>query len=312
MAPTPSEATLRAHHVFVPTDDPFQRRARLLQALWREAHELPIGAKPSGEPLGSRILLSFAKDSLANFMTDAAKRAVRAELDAARAGTSGGKLMEADRLVANLLSSQPLCFNLFGDLQDDLALAGRVFRALFPERVAEITAVRFEHSPGQGDERYTGDRSAFDVFVEHTTLAGGRGFIGIEVKYHEGLGDAPSSHKPRYDALADAMGCFAAAHRDALQKKPLQQMWRDHLLAGAMLAAADDGWSSGLYVFLHAADNTRCGRAAARYAECLTDSRTFAPLTLEHLIATLHQRASGAWVREVEDRYLGWSKLESA
>lgn len=79
-----------------------------------------------------------------------------------------------------------------------------------------------------------------------------------------------------------------------------------------MLAAADDGWASGLYVFLHAADNTRCARAAARYAECLTDARTFAPLTLEHLIATLHQHASGAWVREVEDRYLGWSKLESA
>lgn len=312
MAVTPSEATLNAHHVFVATDDAFQRRARLLQALWREVRDLPIGAKASGEPLGSRLDLSFANDSLANFMTDAAKSAVRAELDAANAGTSGGKLMEADRLVANLLSSQPLCFNLFGELQADLSLAGRVFRALYPERVAEVTAVRFEHSPGQGDERYTGDRSAFDVFVEHTTLAGARGFIGIEVKYHEGLGDAAASHKPRYDALADAMGCFAAEHRAALQKKPLQQMWRDHLLAGAMLAARDDGWASGLYVFLHAADNTRCARAAARYAECLTDARTFAPLTLEHFIATLHQYATGTWVRDVEDRYLGWSKLESA
>ena len=66
--------------------------------------------------------------------------------------------------------------------------------------------MRFEHSPGRGDARYTGDRSAFDVFVEHSTPAGARGFIGIEVKYHEGLNDAGSSDKVRYDAMADAMG----------------------------------------------------------------------------------------------------------
>jgi hypothetical protein len=80
-----------------------------------------------------------------------------------------------------------------------------VLRELFPSRIGEVTAVRFEHSPGRGDPRYTGDRSAFDVFVEHATPSGARGFVGIEVKYHEGLTEAASSHKPRYDALADAM-----------------------------------------------------------------------------------------------------------
>lgn len=55
-------ALLRHHHAFVATDDPFQRRARLLQALWREARGLPIGAKTSGDPIGSRIPLAFAKE----------------------------------------------------------------------------------------------------------------------------------------------------------------------------------------------------------------------------------------------------------
>jgi hypothetical protein len=308
MADAGLEAILRTHHVFVATDDPFQRRARLLQALWRETRGLPIGSKPSGEPLGSRLLLSFARDSLANLMSGGARAAARAEVDGA--GDGAGKLIEEDRLFANLLSSQPLCFNLFGELQADLALAGRVFRELYPERIGEVTAVRFEHSPGRGDPRYTGDRSAFDVFVEHTTPVGARGFVGIEVKYHEALNDPAAAHKPRYTELADAMGCFAQEHRTALQAKPLQQIWRDHLLAGAMLASGD-GWDTGLYVFLHAAGNTRCVRAAARYAECLTDARTFAPLTLERFIEILQRHASGTWVTELEDRYLGWSKIEA-
>lgn len=181
----------------VATDDAFQRRARLLQALWREACDLPIGAKASGEPLGSRLHLSFAKETLANFMTDAAKRAVRAELHAAKAGTSGGKLMEADRHRREPPLESAALLQPLRRAPADLSLATRVFHALYPERVAEVTAIHFEHSPGQGDERYTGDRSAFDVFVEHTTQASARGFIGIEVKYHEGLNDAPSSHKPR-------------------------------------------------------------------------------------------------------------------
>lgn len=300
---------LHAHKAFVATDDPFQRRARLLQALWREARGLPIGAKTSGDPIGSRIPLRFAKESFANFLTDAAKNAARAEL--ATAGDGAGKLIAEDRLLANLLSSQPLCFNLFGELQADRGLATRVFRELYPDRIGEVTAVRFEHSPGRGDPHYTGDRSAFGVFVEHSTPAGARGFIGIEVKYHEGLNDAASSHKVRYDALADTMGCFVAEERAALRDKPLQQIWRDHLLAGAMLGNADDRWASGLYVFLHAESNTRCVQAAARYGACLTDARTFSPLTLERLIAALHKHATGTWVSELEDRYLGWKKIDA-
>jgi hypothetical protein len=302
-------ALLQTHRAFVATDDPYQRRARLLQALWREARGLPIGAKTSGDPIGSRIPLMFARESFANFLTDAAESAARAELAAAGDGT--GKLIEEDRLLANLLSSQPLCFNLFGEVQADLGLATRVFRELFPERIGGVTAVRFEHSPRRGDARYTGDRSAFDVFVEHSTPAGARGFIGIEVKYHEGLNDAASTHKPRYDALADAMGCFVADQRAALRDKPLQQIWRDHLLAGSMLANAADGWASGLYVFLHAERNTRCVQAAARYGACLTDARTFAPLTLERMVAALKTHATGSWVAELEDRYLGWHKIDA-
>jgi PD-(D/E)XK nuclease superfamily len=101
-----SEALLRQHHVFVASDNAFQQRARLLQALWREGQGLPIGAKSNGEPLGSRIPLEMAKETLANFLTDTIRESVRRELAAVRGGSH--QLIAEERLYANLLSSQPL------------------------------------------------------------------------------------------------------------------------------------------------------------------------------------------------------------
>lgn len=296
---------LRAHDVIVSTDDAFQRRARLLQAMWRVENKLAIGERSPGVPLGSRLPLDAARESAANFMTAGAKTAVTETL----AERGSGKLIEEDRLFANLLSSQPLCFNLFGELRRDKELATRVMRVLYPGRVDAVESVQFEYSPGKSNPQYTGDRSAFDVFLEHTTPRGGRGFIGFEVKYHEGLNDDPSAHRPRYDEVAAGMECFRSDKRAALRDKPLQQLWRDHLLAGSMLSADADRWETGLYVFLHASGNTRCTRAVERYRECLSNTSTFDSLTIERLLDVLEACDAGDWVARVRDRYFGWSKI---
>jgi hypothetical protein len=47
--PSPFETLLTEHHVLVPTDNPFQRRARLLQALWRHERGLRIGEHRGAE-----------------------------------------------------------------------------------------------------------------------------------------------------------------------------------------------------------------------------------------------------------------------
>lgn len=298
---------LRAHDAFVATDNPFQRRARLLQALWREAQGLPTGAKPNGDPLGSRIPLDVAKATLANFLTDHARAAVRCELAAKGAGS--GQLIDEGRLVANLLSSQPLCFNLFAELQADPELATRVMRRLWPARVQSVSAVRFEHAPSRGDPKYTDDHSAFDVFIEHTTPAGERAFLGIEVKYHEGLDVAPARHRVRYDELTRTMRCFRAGSLEALKKKPLEQIWRDHMLLGAMLQA-DDGWSSGAYVFLYPEGNLACASAVAAYRDCLSDASTFEAITLERVLDAIEAETTARWPGAVRARYLGWSAID--
>lgn len=305
MNDVPNEV-LERHDVLVTTDSPFQRRARLLQALWREERGLPIGERRPGVPLGSRLPKAFAKESGANLMTPAALAAARREVDAMRAGS--GQKIDEDRLWANLLSSQPLAFSLFADLGTDLGLASRVFKRLWPERIAKVTTIGFEYSPGRGSPKYTADRTAFDVYVEHTTPRGGRGFIGIEVKYHEALTDAPAEQRPRYDELTRAMGCFKPDLVAGLRRKPVEQIWRDHMLAGSMLLATTD-WESGLYVFLYPEDNEPCRAAAQLYREYLSDARAFDAVTLETVVAAIARETTAPWIEEVRRRYLGWAKL---
>jgi hypothetical protein len=64
---------------------------------------------------------------------------------------SRGKLFGKPRIFNDLLSSQPLCFNLFAELRFDLALASRVVLGLTQGRFREVTEISFEHSPSRSD-----------------------------------------------------------------------------------------------------------------------------------------------------------------
>ena len=306
MAPRIPDDLLARHHVLVGSDNAFQRRARRLQALWREERQLAVGMH-RGKPLGSRIAATLARDTLANFLSDGIRDVVRHAV--LGAGRAAGQLIAEDRLFSNLLSSQPLCFNLFGEAARDVDLATQMFSRLLPERVARVVEISFEHSPGRGDSRFTGDRSAFDVFVRCVSPAGKRGFVGIEVKYHEALGDPAASHKARYDEVAVEMGCFVDA-RDALRAAPLQQLWRDHLLVGALLAHSTE-YDEGAFLFLAPQDNLACRGAVAKYREHLTNDTAFVARTLEDVVRPFEGRADAAWCSNLVDRYLAFDRVDA-
>lgn len=306
MMPEISDDLLRAHDVLVSSDNPFQRRARLLQALWRIEQGLPAGERRPGVPLGSRIAHTHAVSTRVNLMTPAARDAAVRALDAMHAGS--GARIDEDRLWANLLSSQPLAFNLFAELRVDLDLASRVFRRLWPGRVDVVSLVDFEYSPGRGSMLYTADRTAFDVYVEHTTPDGGRGFLGIEVKYHEALGEPPARHRPRYESLARQMRCFRTEALPALRRAPLEQIWRDHMLAGS-IRLASSSWTSAVFVMLYPEDNAACASAVQQYRAALADETTFDARTLEQIVDAISAETDAPWVDAVRSRYLGWERL---
>lgn len=123
----PDRPTLEAAHCWERADvvpgrpqmTAFRRRLRYQQAMWREAKGHPIGSQPivpkadkPSRPLGSRLPLDYARTTGANFLTGAAHAAVQARL----ARKESHQMLDAQRLWADLLSSTPMCFNLFGEL----------------------------------------------------------------------------------------------------------------------------------------------------------------------------------------------------
>ena len=289
----------------------FQRQARVLQSMWREQRGYPIGEQRGrgvSRPLGSRLAMPWAQETLANYITETVREVVRREvLDEDK---SKGKLFARPRIFDDLLSSQPMAFNLFGELQQDLELATVVFKRLTNHRIWEVIGIEFEYSPGRGDVRYTGDSSAFDVFVTYLTPEGESGFAGIEVKYHENLRGKAARHRVRYDEVAAEMGCFRPERLHLLREQPLQQICRDHLLAGSLLGAGD--FADGFFGFLYAQLNEFCSRAVEEYLECLSGQDTFMAWTLEDVCTSVASEIQQGWIVEFQDRYLNFEKLTAA
>ncbi len=288
----------------------FQRRARVLQSLWRTEQRYACGehrAQGKVRPLGSRLAMPWAKDELANFVTERVREVVRREVLDPR--KSKGKLFGKPRIFNDLLSSQPLCFNLFGELRSDLPLASKLVEHLTARRFTEVVAVEFEHSPSRSDARYSNDRSAFDVFLECRTSKGGRAFVAVEMKYHENLAGRAAPHRSRYDEIAARMGCFRSEAGVSLRRQPLQQLWRDHLLSGAVRDA--DGFEDARFVVLYPRENEACRRAVEAYRATLTDASSFDTWHLEEVLGFLSANTSAAWPGIVFDRYCNFTKLEA-
>ena len=246
------------------------------------------------------MAMPWAEETLANYLTETVREVVRREVLDER--KSQGKLFARPRIFNDLLSSQPMAFNLFGELQQDPELATSVFKRLTNNRIQEVTGIEFEYSPGRGEDRYTGDSSAFDVFVTYSAPDGRPGFASIEVKYHENLLGKAARHRPRYDEVAGQIGCFRLERRYLLREQPLQQIWRDHLLAGSLLAAAD--FVDGFFGFLYPQGNEFCSRAVEGYLECLSDKVTFMAWTLEEVCASIESNTQQGWIGAFQDRYL--------
>jgi hypothetical protein len=95
-----------------------------------------------------------------------------------------------------------------------------------------------------------------------------------------------------------------------LKKRPLQQVWRDHLLAGSLLLDRGGGYTDGFFAFLHPRDNERCVRAVEADGVCLSDATSFVPWTIEVLVEALRAEGGGPWVDAFARRYLGFDAIE--
>lgn len=298
------DALLRRHHILQPLDHRFRSAARLLQAMWRADRELPIGHyRYDGKrrKLGSRISPAAAKAG-ANFMLPAIGHLARREC----AYREAAALIDEGRLYGNLLSSMPLAFNLFGLLKLNLSFASQVLAELFPDLAgADVRTVLFEHSPGRGNPKLTGDHSAFDVFIRYTTRTGRVGFIAVELKYSESCHERAPSIQPRYDDLAEVSGLYKEPAKTELRQNTSQQFFREHLLGQAMLMRGD--YDEGRFVVIAPKLNTLVADAVADYQAELKpageDQVGFASVTLEDTIVALAMAGEEEYAARLYRRY---------
>ena len=293
---------LERFNVLVSSDSPWQQRARLLQSLWRADHGWEMGRRPNSKTdalLGSVLNPTHAAAGQ-NFIDDAA----RAAADHAIVKKEVGAVIEEGRLRSNMLSSQTLCFNLFAGLYGSGRLAATLDRLLPQLGISTVDEVRFEHSPGRGAQRYSGDASAIDVAVIYVTREGRRGLVGFEVKYHENLVTTEV-----VDSGADWLD-VPDETKPELTRGPLVQFTRDHRLVHAIGVADSGEYPAGAtWVLLYPGDNTAVARAAARYEELTAgrDDRAF--ITLESFLAAAALEWDSPTVDALHARYLDVSRL---
>ncbi len=296
-----------------PSDNAFARRMRFHQSWYRATVlEVPCGTGPTPRATTEHGNMLTAEDAAKglNFLTPEIFAAVQDRL----AESEG--LIEEFRLLRNMLSSQPLCFNLFGHLGLDLDLATRLMDALFPCEVKRVTRVVVEHAPAPRAE-YLNDRTAFDAFVEYVTVDDRQAFLGVETKLTE-----PFSPKV-YDTREYRrwMNGPRSPWREGAIKHLLEirhnQLWRDHLLAVATLDHPDSPYSRGRLMLLRHPDDKGCTNAARNYQELLrTGDGTFVDMPLNRLadwIATLDLDGGHAeWLDALRLRYLDLAASQEA
>jgi hypothetical protein len=314
----------QARHLttYLRRDNPWQRRARLHQTIWGLDRGLDLD--PKYPWWIRRSSLDADHVDTGNFLTDTVVAEVHRALSPQARERS--RLISRDRLGRCLLSSQPLCFNAFGEL----SAPGRhrdateVVRRLWPDLEGDVTDIRYEHSPHRGPAGPIGTFTAFDVFIDLATTSGRRGFVGIEVKYHEAMAERPptdgdpteTGHQTRLDALDAAARRVGKSDRGAILSAPGWQVWLDHALAVAMLDPAVQArhdcfpdYSFGTFVMLSPSDNqavrTTFQDYAVRIAESSETARTLRFCTLEDLVAACQEAMpTESWPSALAARYL--------
>src|ERR1700724_1948193 len=106
---------------------------------------------------------------------------------------------------------------------------------LLPAFTGSARQLLFEHSPGRGNLKFTGDHTAFDALIRYSDCHGRHGFVAFEIKYSESMREPMPELKPRHAELSDASGLFTEPAVAALRTNPLAQFWRETLLAQSMI-----------------------------------------------------------------------------
>jgi len=295
---------------FTIASDPARRaRYRRLQSWYRQTVlGLNAGVDGSGRQIGSLLPLEAVEaDPSLNFLRD--ERLARIALD--RLAESRGTFV-GDRLKRNLLSSQPLCVNLFGMLKLHPDAAAVVLGKVIGLPIEFVDLVEIEREPEMATSMLD-DRTAFDAYVEYRTFIGSRGFLGIETKYTEpfsddlGLGE---DKRNKYRRLAAALPVFRTPLSADLLSPKASQLFRNLLLS---LSHAESEQVQGhvIVVALDADPDAAAGVRIVRQ-QLISPDDHLRSASIEAIVnAARAQQPLVAWADAFNQRYLNLSAVTS-
>jgi hypothetical protein len=220
------------------SDNKFVAKHRLHQSKYRsEILKENFGIGPtanSGNHYGNMLI--DGEKSGSNFTSLAAFRyAIQRTYD-----KNINKYLTIDnyRLFNNMLSSMPMCFNLFSDLREllisDKDSCSNIIKSLFKDvnwiSSVEYIGVEFIPTP---IEQYTNDKTAFDAIIIVQDVDRKKGVLSIETKYTDLLGSNSSKNNDKKNELIEKYKLFSPETVTNLKVNGYKQIYRNYLLTFA-------------------------------------------------------------------------------
>ncbi len=233
--------------------------------------------------------------------------------------------IEEDRLFNNLLSSQPMAFNLFCPLREMLdkspeAATAAIKAALPMYPIHSVTDVDLEFIP-EDYAKLSGDKSAMDAIIRFVDDSDQEGFIAIETKYSENLGTnvalEKGTNKPRAKSLEAVrqLKCFEPDIEERITEGRLKltQIYRNFLLSESY--GSRYGLDSYSIIIAPARHPTTGKEVDSLRNELRKESKhKIDSISLEKFVERLLTNCPEEYkevFKRFRDRYLGFDKLKS-
>jgi len=289
-----------------PSDNQFAARMRFHQS-WYRRHvlDLPPGPNPAARGAVYGNMLQ-PEDGMrgCNFLSEEIHGFAEERLSQAQG------MVEPNRLRNNLLSSQPMCFNLIAPLALDHTLASRLIAGLsgLPGGL-RVTDVKVEYAPPR--EQHLNDRTAFDAWIEYERDEGVRGFVGVEAKLTEPFSQAEYAFAERYARWRyQENWWWRNRAEETFSDTRFNQLWRDHLLVFSILHQPEQVYQEGFCAVAYHEKDEACTRAIEAYRLQIEPwaQPTLLDWPLGDMVgrwaSLLQSRAQREWLQAFRLRYL--------
>ena len=188
----------------------FTQKCRGRQGKYREKIGEPMGYGPRPKSPNKQINMLVDGDKTGkNFVNEFTFNYAKHRVN----NKQPNETIDEYRLFNNMLSSQPMAFNLFCPFiqmlkEDKVETVTTIFKAIFPDKhIGEVTEVGLEFLPTK-IENYLNDHTAMDAIVRYNDTDGKPAFIAIETKYTDVLGENTGSANAYYDKWIKQIAMF--------------------------------------------------------------------------------------------------------